>query len=469
MKSLLFLLLSAHLVFGADYAIVVSKKTAADESWGKVVSTLEEKHSAKIIQYNHSVKESLPSLKKSFPCHACFVATPEETTKDLVRSIHIITRQLDEDPYTDLLWGILSGHDAENALAIAKTQKPLVIRNSLACTEIELDRCERGKWFCELRKGHGVEKKALKKAKDIQLPQDTTALFVKELNEGKPDLFVTSGHATESDLQLGYRYKNGVFRSKNEGTLYGLDLSGKHHSVNSPNPKIYMPIGNCLMGHLQGPESMAAAFLKSAGVRQMMGYVEVTWYGYMGWGCLDYFIEQPGRYSFTEAFFANHHALIHRLENCFPGSNGASAAGATPTIRQSPLARQFGLGKQDLRGLLFDRDIVAFYGDPAWQAKMASGKRNWDQTLSAKGNKYSFVIKPTAGPESFMPVNKNGVQRGHRPFVAFFEQRLEDIRIVSGLEHDPVITDNFILVPNPPNRKTAKQIKIVFEGWVKGV
>ena len=159
MKSLLFLLLSAHLVFGADYAIVVSKKTAADESWGKVVSTLEEKHSAKIIQYNHSVKESLPSLKKSFPRHACFVATPEETTKDLVRSIHIITRQLDEDPYTDLLWGILSGHDAENALAIAKTQKPLVIRNSLACTEIELDRCERGKWFCELRKGHGVEKK----------------------------------------------------------------------------------------------------------------------------------------------------------------------------------------------------------------------------------------------------------------------------------------------------------------------
>ena len=87
------------------------------------------------------------------------------------------------------------------------------------------------------------------------------------------------------------------------------------------------------MGHLQGPESMAAAFLKSAGVRQMMGYVEVTWYGYMGWGCLDYFIEQPGRYSFTEAFFANHHALIHRLESCFPGSNGAILALFGPFFR----------------------------------------------------------------------------------------------------------------------------------------
>ena len=197
----------------------------------------------------------------------------------------------------------------------------MTIRNSLACTEIALDRCEKGKWFCELRSGHGVAKKHKEEAQAIRLPQDTTALFVKELNEGKPDLFVTSGHATEKDLQLGYRYRNGVFRNKKDGTLYGADLSGKSHTVNSPNPKVYMPIGNCLMGHLRGPDSMAAAFLRSAGVRQMMGYVEVTWYGYMGWGCLDYFVEQPGRYTFAQAFFANHHALIHRLETCFPGSN----------------------------------------------------------------------------------------------------------------------------------------------------
>lgn len=217
------------------------------------------------------------------------------------------------------------------------------------------------------------------------------------------------------------------------------------------------------MGHLQGPDSMAAAFLKSAGVRQMMGYVEVTWYGYMGWGCLDYFIEQPGRYSFTEAFFANHHALIHRLESCFPGSNREIPGGAKPTIRQSQLARQLGLGKQDLRGLLFDRDIVAFYGDPAWQAKMANGKRNWDQKLSVKDNEYSFLIKPAAGPESFRPVNSNGVQRGHRPFVAFFKERLHEIRIVSGLEHKPVITDTFILIPNYPFNQMDKEIKIVFK------
>ena len=87
---------------------------------------------------------------------------------------------------------------------------------------------------------------------------------------------------------------------------------------------------------------MAAAFFKSAGIRQMMGYVEVTWYGYMGWGCLDYFVEQPGRYTFNEAFFANHHALIHRLETCFPGSNALPSLGLTSN-KPSPRAKKLGV------------------------------------------------------------------------------------------------------------------------------
>jgi hypothetical protein len=461
MKSLLFFLFSIHLSFAGDYAIVVSQKTAANESWSKVVSTLQEKHDAQIIRYENSVKESLSPLKKLFPRHACFVATPHETTKDFVRAIHLLSRQLDDDPYADLFWGILSGYDAENALLIARTNKPLIIRNSLACTEIELDRCERGKWFCELKRGHGVTKGLQKKAETIELPQDTTSLFVKELNQGKPDLFVTSGHATEKDLQLGYAYRNGVFRNKSDGSLYGSDLSGRTHTVSSPNPKIYMPIGNCLMGHLRGPDSMAAAFMKSAAVRQMMGYVEVTWYGYMGWGCLDYFVEQPGRYSFNQAFFANHHALIHRLETCFPGSNDTKQS--AQKISSTVLAQKLRLGRQDLKGLLFDRDIVAFYGDPAWQARMAEGKTNWIQKLSKKKDSFVFTVTPTNGPDSFKPVNTNGVQRGYRPFIEFFDRRLPDMRIISGAEYNPVITDTFILVPNPPSKEEAKSIRIIFQ------
>ncbi|MBT7741817.1 MAG: hypothetical protein HN627_05950 [Opitutae bacterium] len=456
------LALTVQVSYAADYLIVVSSKTSENETWAKVISALKKKHSAEVTYYKKAVGESLPYLRQSFPRYACFIATPEETTKDFVKAIHRITRRMDTDPYTDLFWGILTGHDAENALTVAKTSDPLVIRNSLACTEIALDRCQQGKWFCELRKGHGAIKEQGGNIKDIKLPQDTTSRFVTELNEGKPDLFVTSGHATERDLQLGFRYRNGVFRCK-DGSLFGSDLSGKRHTVNSPNPKVYMPIGNCLMGHLDGPDSMAAAFLESAGVRQMMGYVEVTWYGYMGWGCLDYFIEQPGRYTFTEAFFANHHALIHRLETCFPSKkNPGSRRGSDNSRITSSYARKLRLSSNDARGLLFDRDIVAFYGDPAWQAKMADGKRNWKQTLTKNNNEYSFSISPKLGPGSFAPVNENGVQRGYRPFIAFFDKRLKEAEVVSGQELDPVITDTFILVPNPPSKKPAKPIEVVF-------
>ena len=45
-----------------------------------------------------------------------------------------------------------------------------------------------------------------------QGPDDTTAALAARLNDGLTDLFVTSGHATERDWQIGYGYQNGEFR-----------------------------------------------------------------------------------------------------------------------------------------------------------------------------------------------------------------------------------------------------------------
>lgn len=46
--------------------------------------------------------------------------------------------------------------------------------------------------------------------------------------------------------------------------------------VQSPNAKVYLPIGNCLMSHIGGPDAMALAYMKSASVRQMAGYILPT-------------------------------------------------------------------------------------------------------------------------------------------------------------------------------------------------
>lgn len=429
-----------------------------------MAETLRDKHQANILIYEQSPDELLPRLRESFPRFACFVATPNEAGRDFVAGIHRLTRKLNDDPYTDCFWGILTGYNPANALRIATQSQPLVVRKVASGTEIALDLCQEGVWYSELKAGEWVQKKPGQNPASLKGPADTTELLAKSLTEYHADLFVTSGHATERDWQIGYSYKNGTFRCE-AGTLFGLDLEKRKFPIHSANPKVYLPIGNCLMGYIDGSNAMALAFLNSAGVCQMIGYTVPSWYGYAGWGCLDFFLEQPGRYTFTEAFFANHAALIHRLETYFPGFSSAELDQRLRPNKPVPVteaAKATGLKAQDAIGLLHDRDTVAFYGDPAWQARMAEAPKWFDQGLTRNGNVFTFEIKPNRGVESFKPVNTNGSQRGGRPFLAWFPERVKNPVITQGADLNPVVTPNFILVPNPMQCDPAKTYRVKF-------
>ncbi|HYV36210.1 MAG TPA: hypothetical protein VE988_10930 [Gemmataceae bacterium] len=449
----------------ASYVVIVSQKTHADAAWRKVVDALVAKHKAQVITFDKDVTEALPKLKQIFPKYACFVAKPTEATKGFVANVSTMTRQLDDDPYTDVIWGVLTGYDADNALRIASEKKPLTVRRVASGTEIALDHCNEGVWYSELKAGQVVRKTADGKTISEKGPTDTTKLLADELTQHKADLFVTSGHASERNWQIGYSYKNGYFKSK-AGMLYGSDTTGKQFPIQSDQPRVYLPIGNCLMGHIDGPDAMALAFMNSVGVRQMIGYTVLTWYGYAGWGNLDYFIEQPGRYSFAEAFIANQHALIHRLETYYPeGTRMKVEPGSKPpTPKQlSAKAKAAGVKPQDVVGLVHDRDVVALYGDPAWEARMAPGECAWEQKLTEKDGRYTLEIIPKRGAKTFTPINTNGSQRGYRPIVAFLPQRVKDIEILEGKELDAVVTHSFVLVPNP-KVSDGKTLKVVFRG-----
>ena len=118
------------------YTIVVSKATHDDAKWKPVVETLVKKHEGEVLTYAKDVSEVLPKLRESFPKHTCFVATPEESTRKFVAIVHQMTRVLDDDPYTDTMWGILTGYDAACALRIAQTEKPLTINKVASGTEV---------------------------------------------------------------------------------------------------------------------------------------------------------------------------------------------------------------------------------------------------------------------------------------------------------------------------------------------
>lgn len=434
-----------------DYLVVSSRATQADSGWQKVVETLVKKHAAETLIFEKSVVESLPALRDRMPRFTCFVATPSEVTRDFVADVHRLTRKFDDDPFTDTRWGILTGFDSANALAIAAESKPLTVRKTAAGTDVALDKCEEGIWYCELQQRRMVRKVAGGAAQQELGPPDTTAALAATLSDYKADLFVTSGHATERDWQIGFRYRNGSFQSR-EGKLFGVDTQRNRLEIRSDSPKVYLAVGNCLMGHIDGPDAMALAFMNSAGVRQMAGYTVLTWYGYSGWGCLDFFVEQPGRYTLNEAFLANQHSLVHRLQTYFPELMTETPAPGQVVRRNLPLseaAKSEKLTSMDGIGLLHDRDVLAFYGDPAWDARMAPAPCSWDQSLTEKNGVYTLTISPKLGPTTFVPVNRNGSQRGGRPIVAYLPHRIRNAKVVTGADLQPVITDDFVLVPNP--------------------
>lgn len=449
----------------ARYAIVVSEKTQADPVWQQVITTLQKKHEGHVVLYSTSVADVHAALRERFPRYVCFIATSDEASREFVAQVHRVTRQLDTDPYTDCQWGILTGFDAANALRIASGNEPLVVRKVASGTEIALDCCAEGIWFSELKAGLRVRKSISGAIATEMGEADTTRSLAATLTTDKAQLFVTSGHATERDWQIGFAYRNGQFVSQ-AGLLFGVDLQGQRFPIQSTEPRVYLAVGNCLMGNIDGPDAMALAFLNSAGMRQMVGYTVPTWYGYAGWGCLDYFVEQPGRFTLNEAFYANQQALLHRLQTCAPEllAENPAPGRTVRTVLLSDAARQAGLTSQDLAGLLHDRDVLAFYGDPAWSARMEPGPLAYDQTLTETGGDYTLVITGRAGEKSFAPVNTNGSQRGGRPIIQFLPHRLKNTQILSGSQWQPVVTDNFVLVPLPSQYDAATEYRISFRG-----
>ncbi len=451
----------------SSYAIIVSQETALSPAWEKVTSKLLKKHADKnpqIFTYNKDIKEVIPLLQKSHPKYTCFLAKHKEVTRQYVADVHRLTRKYDQDPYCDTLWAILTGYDPQNALDIASESKPLVIKKVTSGTQFASEMITQGVWYDELKKNLKVEKLPNGKVIRSNVPTDTTKALVDSLNNDKPDLFIASGHGTERSWQIGFTYKNGFFKST-KGQLYGIDTQKQKFNINSNNPKIYMPIGNCLIGHIDSQEAFALAWMKTAGVKQMLGYTVPTWYGYAGWGVLDYFVEQPGKYTYTQGFHVAQHALIYRLETYFPdvAKKEIKLGSMRMECKAPPIAKDAGLRSQDGVGLVHDRDVVAFYGDPAWSVKMATLPNAYDQKITQNGDTYTLTITPKRGQDTFKPVDTNGAQRGWRPIIAFLPHRIKNIKVTQGSELNPTITDDFILIPNPKVHDGRKQYTVKFK------
>lgn len=461
-----------------DYAVVARQKLKTDTGWVKVISFLQEKHHAPVFYYNNSPSEILDSLKFYTPRYVAFVEEPKQVDRELVMLLHRMSRQVDDDVYSDYIWGIITGYDAKTALKLANNGvRPLTIKSAVS-TIAELREAkwfDRFAWIDDHQDGLCGEKRSIKDSVITYTisPDESLQKFYDFYKDYDPDFIVTSGHATERNLEMPFSHGN--IKSKN-GFLYAAFPEGKEYLVESGKRRVFLGAGNCLLGNVRkNPNSMAIACLGSGNAAAMVGYVVTSWYGRAGWGTLKYWLFNPGRYTLAEAVFLNEQDMLFQMNRWnsnfnqlnFPYSQSDAQFRGEMKKAVAAIQNQLGIENptKDQVGFLYDRDVLAYYGDPKADIRLQEmPEEEYKVDFKVKGEKCIIKIKTR---KNFNMNHLKGEQFkqehvGNLPFSYFFPERLKSPRLVSKCSGDVLINKDFMLIYEP-NFKPGETYKIVLE------
>jgi hypothetical protein len=337
------------------YAIVVRKDVGAGP-WGKVVRFLEMKYHGKTFDYERSPEEVRKEVGAYHPRYVCFVCQPTEDFPSFVAVANRFCRTLDDDPYVDAIWGILTGFDADHALELASAE-PVVIKRAFTKTLGPwLNWVPEGDYVTEWTRDRG-ELGTKKPGQDFAVkPGGPTsdaedAKYVhKLLAADRYDLIVGSGHGGHHNWMLMYPRGSG-FLTARDGRLT-LTAPGVELPLHGSRPKVYWAVGNCLTGVVNNDrnrfkDSYALAWMKN-GAKQYVGAVQSTWYE-LNWNMADWFLKQEGRWTFGESLF-----LLRQWSRYLLTENVVTG--------------------RDREGTEFTDGIFVLYGDPALDARVAKAR-----------------------------------------------------------------------------------------------
>jgi len=356
------------------YVVVVSASTFNYPEWEKVANKLAQKYNAKILKWNKDVEETKDHLAQIMPKYTAFLARPEEAGHAFVVKISRMCRALDDDPYVDTFWGIVTGYSAEDALRIVSMEEPLIVTRVLDATgKIDLDKFDQAVCFDEFDRGSVKEKIAGKSTAKCGCADDDTKEFIAAMNNLNPQLIATSAHASEHDWDMGYNAPN-MQMDHQDGQLFCIDTLEHRYAMTNNGPKIYIGAGNCLIGDIDQQDCMATSWMHSGGACQFIGYTVPTWFGEMGWGTLDKFASQGGVYTAAEAFHFNNTEIIRTIQDTYPQHVKTNLKSYDIDTDDEKIYRALKVKKsdpdvEDLIGRLYDRDVVAFFGDPAFEVR----------------------------------------------------------------------------------------------------
>lgn len=473
-----------------DYAILVSTGTQAEAAWRPVVAALRDKYApdTAVHAFKSSPDEALPALRAERPRWVCWVARPEEIDVAAVARMHRLARRLDDDPWGDCLWGIVTASDAAGALRIAQDREPLLIRRGAGTTGFDTSGMTDALIISDGRKGAVSLKTGDRAAKDSDHdPQDPAGLgflFRDFWDEHQPQVLVTSGHATQYNLEMSWgqglvvctegrfrvlrrdqlpgfaRFLSGAMFAGDEADLVRYVRTCRAPEMPPPRePRVWIGAGNCLLGDVRrSPNTMTPTALGAGGFRQLVGYTVPTWYGKMGWGVLGRFFGSGGQLTLAESFFLTNQEILDETARRNPkllkvdfDAPDIEHALRDPSFASALKDATGGTPDKDAIGLVHDRDVVAFYGDPRWSARLDPARAHPSLKLALRAVPGGFDVRAEAA-EGF----KGG------GFGVFFPARVPGAAAACDAKLDALCTDDFLLVRSldlPPGQTAVIRIR----------
>lgn len=396
---------------GEEYTVIMTEETAALPEWKKVADTLLAKYPGAGLKLVPALtlEHCEHALRGTQTRYAAYVVRPEEVGRSTINAFHRVARRIDDDPWGDCIWGIVTGYSVQDAQRIAETKEPLIIKRLLGTTNVHHAAFEHSYCITDWHGSPILEQNGYQEPESKMIAPDSPegragmqCLFARQLSEEKPQLLVTASHATQYNLEMPFGrglifpYNNRfyslhesqfpLFRDALKPALKGnyealAELATKqaeHCIVPDTTPRVWLAAGNCLFGDAHySHQSMVITALSAYGCNQVVGYTVPSWYGEGGWGTLATFVSNTTDTTLAEAWFLNNQFILHKtmqvdaqllkaefndeqISRAFQMSINQSGAQITPD------------NAKDAVGLVHDRDTVAFYGDPAWRAKVDS-------------------------------------------------------------------------------------------------
>jgi len=431
------------------YAVVVKNSTYNDPEWKQVADTLLSIHNnsdARLFTYTSSVTELQSELSDFMPEYIAFVCKPvTDVTRKKVQYMTSLVRHLDEDPYYDAVYGIVTGYVAADALR--SVTDTLRIKTGLNETDGPIMSIKTGPingtpsvTYVHHASGNSTTQ---------SIGDDRIPFIANTLTEGVDitvggieykapiDIFGTGGHGTVNAWQAHYPDigSEGFLRSEN-GQLYGLPNGAAQIPINKTTPTVYLAINNCLIGKPDDINNMVYAWSHTGGSVFMFGYLVNTSASHSGFSTRTRMTMEG--ITPAEAYFLSQNNYVWTIETA-PDS----------------YSKNHNIGHWPLTGFSFNLKETVVYGDPKANVYVNEGdgtsyscggiRTDIEDSVESGTGYITYTITMTKETDNLAPYS--GWQRDARPVIPLPHRiKPETVEILQDDSYSHVVVDNLVAI-----------------------